>query len=479
MRILNWQIDVLSTVKAINKSTTKDYHVHITQVEDTPWYRELQNVVTIDGKTLKSEYKMSAASHLKGYNMAQCEIDRNNIPKKLTFIGVWNNRSNDIKIGYLNVINNVDFRSSTIQLQKCLGCELDNIEQSNKKNYNCNILVNANDCLIVGVQSNNAYHRSTFNNNNLKAILQTNLLDITDLSYNDFLFKNNWKSYEASNRSAMSINHLIKINDNLITKLLDFSHDQNQLMIIQKQLFESSIRKFEIYTDGHFRSEIFYFPSSNKAELLAIILALIVLSINSEVTIYTNSNNVITGYYDIIDRNNFIILPQKFFKIRMNNIYWSILQEIIVTNNLTLDFIKIKGHSDNYFNNYVDQLIVHTDNVSNLTFKENNLNKLDYVSRWNNITIECNLHQFLNKKSMQDETFDHVWICESCANEMNTIICEVKEFFEETCNSLLIKAEKDPIVDDKLINKMTFWDHTYSETKITFIDLIKGIIFMS
>ncbi|PKY38812.1 hypothetical protein RhiirA4_178284 [Rhizophagus irregularis] len=36
MRILNWQIDVLSTVKAINKSTTKDYHVHITQVEDTP-----------------------------------------------------------------------------------------------------------------------------------------------------------------------------------------------------------------------------------------------------------------------------------------------------------------------------------------------------------------------------------------------------------------------------------------------------------
>ncbi|PKY56934.1 hypothetical protein RhiirA4_477601 [Rhizophagus irregularis] len=57
-----------------------------------------------------------------------------------------------------------------------------------------------------------------------------------------------------------------------------------------------------------------------------------------------------------------------------------------------------------------------------------------------------------------------------------TIICKVKEFFEETCNSLLIEAEKNPIVDDKLINKMTFWDRTYSETKITFIDLIKGII---
>ncbi|CAB4405834.1 unnamed protein product [Rhizophagus irregularis] len=75
-----------------------------------------------------------------------------------------------------------------------------------------------------------------------------------------------------------------------------------------------------------------------------------------------------------------------------------------------------------------------------------------------------------------NETFDHIWICESRADEMNAIICEVKEFFEETCNSLLVEAEKGPIVNNELIDKMTFWDRTYSETKITFIDLIKGII---
>ncbi|PKC66395.1 hypothetical protein RhiirA1_459767 [Rhizophagus irregularis] len=114
--------------------------------------------------------------------------------------------------------------------------------------------------------------------------------------------------------------------------------------------------------------------------LLAVISALIVLPINSEVTIYTDSNNVITGYYDIIDRNNFIISPRKFFKIRTNNIYWSILREIIVTNNLTLDFIKVKRHSDNYFNNYIDEFITHTDETLNLVFKANNLNNLDYVS---------------------------------------------------------------------------------------------------
>ncbi|CAB4496291.1 unnamed protein product [Rhizophagus irregularis] len=316
--LINWCILKLKSFR----EDTRNY------IKPKKWYRELQNIVTIDGKTLKPEYKMSAVSHFKGYNMAQCEIDRNNLPKKLTFIGIWNNRNNNIEIGvlikksgidgqnnliigHLNVINNVDFRSSVIQLQKCSGCELDNLEQSSKKNYNCNILINANDSLIIGIQSNSVYHR---------------------------------------------------------------------------QLLEGPTRKFEIYTDGSVRgfgfySEISYFPSSNKAKLLAVILALIVLPSNSEVTIYTDSNNVITGYYDIIDRNNFIIMPRKFFKIRMNNIYWNILREIIVTNNLTLDFIKVKGHSDDYFNNYIDEFITHTDELSNLIFKPNNLNNLDYILR--------------------------------------------------------------------------------------------------
>ncbi|CAB4432322.1 unnamed protein product [Rhizophagus irregularis] len=59
---------------------------------------------------------------------------------------------------------------------------------------------------------------------------------------------------------------------------------------------------------------------------------------------------------------------------------------------------------------------------------------------------------------------------------MDNIIQETKEFFEGAYNSLLINADKDPIIDDELVNKMTFWDRTYSETKITFIDLIKDII---
>ncbi|CAG8756234.1 12089_t:CDS:2, partial [Rhizophagus irregularis] len=67
-----------------------------------------------------------------------------------------------------------------------------------------------------------------------------------------------------------------------------------------------------------------------------------------------------------------------------------------------------------------------------------------------------------------DETFDHVWIFDSHAIEMNNIIQKTKEFFEGACNSLLINADKDPIIDNKLINKMTFWDWAYTYTSLIF-----------
>ncbi|PKK63720.1 hypothetical protein RhiirC2_788487, partial [Rhizophagus irregularis] len=216
---------------------------------------------------------------------------------------------NNLIIGHLNIINNVDFRSSVIQLQKCSGCELDNIEQLSEKNYNCNILINANNSLIIGVQSNIVYHSLTLNNNNLKVILQTNLLDITDLSYNDFLFKNNWKNYE------------ITINQSNIEDKVESTYFTS--------MFSSKRKKQSV-------------------------------------------------------------------------------------NLLTEEIPTVK-----------------------------------------------------KRKYLAHKIFDN-WKC-----------FFLKEFFEETCNSLLVKAKKDPIIDNELINKMTFWDRTYSEMKITFIDLIKEISFLT
>jgi hypothetical protein len=186
--------------------------------EPKKWYKEIQQIVTIDGKMLKSNYQVTAVPHLKGYNMMQSEVHRNNIPKKLTFIGIWNKIMNDIEIGVLSkksgiddqgnlimghikVIPNVNVGATDILLNKCPGCALDNVQDMNENNrggYNCNIMVEANDCLIIGTQIPNLRHEITFNNNNLKILKQTNLLDIKDLNYNDFLFRNNWKRYETT-----------------------------------------------------------------------------------------------------------------------------------------------------------------------------------------------------------------------------------------------------------------------------------------
>ncbi|CAB4384488.1 unnamed protein product [Rhizophagus irregularis] len=47
------------------------------------WFKELQNIVTIDGKHLKNEYKTLSTSHMKGYKVDR--LTQNNIPNGLTY----------------------------------------------------------------------------------------------------------------------------------------------------------------------------------------------------------------------------------------------------------------------------------------------------------------------------------------------------------------------------------------------------------
>ncbi|RGB35878.1 hypothetical protein C1646_758828 [Rhizophagus diaphanus] len=74
----------------------------------------LQEMVTVDSKTLKSEYRNIAIHHLKEYNKNQCEINRDNISKNLTYIGIWNNAKDDIEIGVLIKKSGIDDQQSLI-----------------------------------------------------------------------------------------------------------------------------------------------------------------------------------------------------------------------------------------------------------------------------------------------------------------------------------------------------------------------------
>ncbi|PKK61999.1 hypothetical protein RhiirC2_791012 [Rhizophagus irregularis] len=75
-----------------------------------------------------------------------------------------------------------------------------------------------------------------------------------------------------------------------------------------------------------------------------------------------------------------------------------------------------------------------------------------------------------------DETFDHLWTCNNRVNEMKDIISKVKQFIKDTSNMLLINENKMPTVTESAVNLINCWDIAYSNSEITFIDLIKGII---
>ncbi|RGB38959.1 hypothetical protein C1646_755053 [Rhizophagus diaphanus] len=118
----------------------------------------------------------------------------------------------------------------------------------------------------------------------------------------------------------------------------------------------------------------------------------------------------------------------------------------LVVKFLTLDFVKVKGYSDNYYNNYIDEYISHTDENS-----ESNLQKF-----LKEISILQNWEKFLNLNRNEEiptiEKRKYILIVYLKIGN----VYFVKKFFEETCNYLLIEANKDPIVDDELIDKMIF-----------------------
>ncbi|PKC12411.1 hypothetical protein RhiirA5_411879 [Rhizophagus irregularis] len=91
--------------------------------------------------------------------------------------------------------------------------------------------------------------------------------------------------------------------------------------------------------------------SSTKAEIYAVVTALILCPNDSEITFYTDSQNVIDTYQKI---SNKLTSIQKVLK--NSNIAWRLIDHIIIDKNLSVTFFKVKAHSGNQFNDLSDEL---------------------------------------------------------------------------------------------------------------------------
>ncbi|PKK71100.1 ribonuclease H-like protein [Rhizophagus irregularis] len=200
------------------------------------------------------------------------------------------------------------------------------------------------------------------------------------LAYNDFLVQCGHSS--TIDFCPVGIpqehNENIRINSRLINSLFCNQENKTELSNIAYGLSEFSSLNF--YTDGSFddntteggfpmgygwttsnlpnvnftyNGSIQYFPSSTKAETMAILTCLAVCSPSCKVQIYTDSQAAIDTFHK--SKNLFSISPRRFNKIN-NNILWSSIHHLIRELKLVVRFNKVKAHSHDQFNDRADAL---------------------------------------------------------------------------------------------------------------------------
>ena len=109
--------------------------------------------------------------------------------------------------------------------------------------------------------------------------------------------------------------------------------------------------------------------SSYKAELIAILSAISTCPQSSNITIYTDSQSVISKYNKLISNYHF---SSKFFKFNSWPI-WHMLLNLIKAYNINLILYKMQAHTNNIFNNLADFLANNYNSYPILTLNYSNI----------------------------------------------------------------------------------------------------------
>lgn len=197
------------------------------------------------------------------------------------------------------------------------------------------------------------------------------------LTYNDYLIQHrglpaDW-DVQVLPIPANLLNVLTRL---LITQLFQPISVSDQLLHVAQVLSPFNI--LEIYIDGSFsqtpddqelpmgygwttaflspnnithNGSLRYFPLSTKAEVMAILTALVILASATNITLYTDSQTAINTFHKSKLLSG--ISHHHFLKIS-NYTLWIAIHHVISILNLSVQFIKVKAHSNNTFNDLAD-----------------------------------------------------------------------------------------------------------------------------
>ena len=128
------------------------------------------------------------------------------------------------------------------------------------------------------------------------------------------------------------------------------------------------------------------FPSSTRAELLAILSALITIPPNTTVELYSNSQAAINSIQTQMLPNRNKQQKQLKYQITLDNI-----KQIITSLNIQLNLHKIKAHTGNMDNETADKLVKQAiDTLQLYQSIDNNITSESpkIISTWNKISLE-------------------------------------------------------------------------------------------
>ncbi|RIA86230.1 hypothetical protein C1645_829613 [Glomus cerebriforme] len=289
------------------------------------WFKTLQNIVLLNPSSGSLQLKSQFIFRSNNFKGTLLQLPPMNTRSK-SFVVTWNYNSNTPMIGRIIDRNNSNLHiehwvpNQTLSLihqpviQRCSGC------LCNTESLSCSTWSPLNDTIFIVTTTN-------------------------------------YSSYELFAPYYFKQQQFRRFEDNLIKKYIEKGSLQHQLLHYQN-LFESSTN-LEFYTDGslidpamntmsmgfaliqsssvgpymEFAARIERWPSSYRAELAAILVALIISPMNSTITIFTDSKSSIDHFF-YLQQQQLPLSPRNLFKEDSNNYLWTIIMDIIEINSI-------------------------------------------------------------------------------------------------------------------------------------------------
>ncbi|RIA98313.1 hypothetical protein C1645_812866 [Glomus cerebriforme] len=333
------------------------------------WFKTLQNIVLFNPSSGSLQLKSQFIFRSNNFKGMLLQLPPMNTRSK-SFVVTWNYNSNTLMIGRIIDRNNNNLHiehwvpNQTLSLihqpviQRCSGC------LCNTESLSCSTWSPLNDTIfIVTSKKNQKVSEGLYR-------LPSPLFEYQQQIIHHMNFSRQIMPYYFKQQKFWHFE------DNLIKRYIEKGSLQNQLLHYQN-IFESSTN-LEFYTDGslidpamntmsmgfaliqsssaapyiEFAARIERWPSSYRAELAAILVALIISPMNSTITIFTDSKSSIDHFF-YLQQQQLPLSPRNLFKEDSNNYLWTIIMDIIEINSIIVKFFKIQSHSGNHYNDLI------------------------------------------------------------------------------------------------------------------------------